>query len=93
MNSNIDNNGDKIYTWRDKEYFKLYQRDLYQRRLGVKCMCENCGAITTNKNLKKHQTTDKCKKYNINHKETFKDRVERIEKVLNTISTGLSNMD
>ena len=51
----------KDYTWRDKEYYKLYQRELYVKRLGLKCMCQNCGSITTNKNLKTHQKTDKCK--------------------------------
>ena len=45
------------YTWRDKEYYKLYQRELYKKRLGVKCICEHCGRETTNRNLKKHMTT------------------------------------
>ena len=47
----------KKYTWRDKEYYKLYQRELYKRQLGVKCICEHCGRQTTNKNLKNHMTT------------------------------------
>ena len=83
----------KDYTWRDKEYHKLYQRELYAKRLGLKCMCQNCGSITTNKNLKKHQQTDKCKKYNLENKETFKDRVDRIEEILLNLSSGLSKMD
>ena len=83
----------KDYTWRDKEYYKLYQRDLYVKRLGLKCMCQNCGSITTNKNLKTHQKTDKCKKYNLDNKETFKDRVDRIEEILLNLSSGLSKMD
>ena len=47
----------KNYTWRDKEYYKLYQRELYKKRLGVKCICEHCGRETSNRNLKKHMTT------------------------------------
>ena len=39
----------KNYTWRDKEYYKLYQRELYKRQLGVKCICEHCGRQTTYK--------------------------------------------
>jgi len=89
----FDKSDIKNYTWRDKEYFRLYQKELYSRRLGQKCMCEICGAITTNKNLKKHQNTDKCKKYCNNNKETFKERVERLEKILNSLSNGLSAMD
>ena len=47
----------KNYTWRDKEYYKLCQRELYKKRLGVKCICEHCGRETSNRNLKKHMTT------------------------------------
>ena len=47
----------KNYTWKDKEYYKLYQRELYKKRLGVKCICEHCGRETSNRNLKKHMTT------------------------------------
>jgi polyphosphate kinase 2 (PPK2 family) len=69
----------KNYTWKDKEYYKLYQRELYQRRLGVKCICENCGRQTTNKNLKKHQTTMKCMNSIKPGEPTFKERVEKME--------------
>ena len=81
----------KDFTWRDKEYFRLYQKELYKQKLGCKCMCENCGSITTNKNLKKHQQTDKCKRYNEKNEESFKDKVERIQNILNTLSNGLPN--
>ena len=81
----------KDFTWRGKEYFRLYQKELYKQTLGCKCMCENCGSITTNKNLKKHQQTDKCKRYNEKNEETFKDKVERIQNILNTLSNGLPN--
>ncbi len=33
----------KKYTWRDTKYYKLYQRELYKKQLGVKCICEHCG--------------------------------------------------
>ena len=52
----------KNYTWRDKEYYKLYQRELYKRQLGVKCICEHCGRQTTYKNFKK----------SYDHKEIYK---------------------
>ena len=81
----------KDFTWRDKEYFRLYQKELYKQKLGCKCMCENCGSVTTYKNLKKHQQTDKCKRYNEKNEETFKDKVERIQSILNTLSNGLPN--
>ena len=81
----------KDVTWRDKEYFRLYQKELYKQKLGCKCMCENCGSVTTYKNLKKHQQTDKCKRYNEKNEETFKDKVERIQKILNNLSNGLSS--
>ena len=32
----------KDFTWRDKEYFRIYQKELYKQKLGCKCMCENC---------------------------------------------------
>ena len=69
----------KNYTWKDKEYYKLYQRELYQRCLGVKCICENCGRQTTNKKLKKHQSTMKFINSIKPGEPTFKERVERVE--------------
>ncbi len=40
------------YTWRDKEYYKLYQREWYKKRLGVKCICEHCGREISKKKFK-----------------------------------------
>ena len=82
----------KNYTWRDKEYYKLYQRNLYASRLGVKCVCEICGSETTNKNLKKHLETKKCQKHLIVNKITFKERVERLEKILSSLSPDFLDM-
>ena len=75
----IKNDTWKDYTWKDKEYYKLYQRELYKKRLGVKCICEHCGRETTNKNIKKHMTTQKCINSLKVGEPTFKERVERIE--------------
>ena len=69
----------KNYTRRDKEYYKLYQRELYKKRLGVKCICEHCGRETTNRHLKKHMTTQKCINSIKVGEPTFKERVERVE--------------
>ena len=69
----------KNYTWRDKEYYKLYQRELYKKRLGVKCICEHCGRETTNRYLKKHMTAQKSINSIQVGEPTFKERVERIE--------------
>ena len=82
----------KNYTWRDKEYYKLYQRQLYASRLGVKCVCEVCGGITTNKNLAKHLETKKCQKHLIVNKTSFKDRVERLEKILSRLPADLLDL-
>jgi hypothetical protein len=74
----------KNYTWKDKEYYKLYQRELYQRRLGVKCICENCGRRTTNRNLKKHQAT--MKRINAIKPGERVERAEQFEKMLINLS-------
>ena len=72
----------KNYTWRDKEYYMLYQRQLYASRLGLKCVCEICGSVTTNGNLQKHIKTKKCQKHLRINQISFKERVERLEKIL-----------
>ena len=54
----LPENDIKNYTWKDKEYYKSYERELYQRRLGVKVICDNCGRETTNENLKKTSNTN-----------------------------------
>ena len=79
----------KKYTWRDKEYYKLYQRELYKKRLGVKCICEHCGRETTNKNIKKHMTTQKCINSLKVGEPTFKERVERIEEFQKMFNVNL----
>ena len=82
----------KNYTWRDKEYYMLYQRQLYASRLGLKCVCEICGSVTTNGNLQKHIKTKKCQKHLIVHKTSFKDRVERLEKILSNLPADLLDL-
>ena len=80
------------YTWKDKEYYKLYQGELYKTRLCKKCICEIYGTTTTFKNMKNHQTTNKCKRYlENNNAESFKNKVERIEKISSTLSGGLKS--
>ena len=64
----------KKYTWKDTEYFKLYQRELYKRRLCVKCICEHCGIQTTNTEIKKHQNTPRCRNAIKSGELTFKER-------------------
>ena len=73
----------KNYTWRDKEYYKLYQRELYKRQLGVKCICEHFGRQTTNKKLKNHMTTNKCINSLKVGELTFKERVEKMKSYKN----------
>ena len=69
----------KNYTWRDKEYYKLYQREWYKKRLGVKCICEHCGREISKRSLNKHMNTKKCINSIQVGKPTFKERVERVE--------------
>ena len=48
----FDEHDIKKYTWKDRAYYKLYQRDIYKNRLGVRCICENCEKETTFKYMK-----------------------------------------
>ena len=80
----------KNYTWRDKEYYKLYQRELYKRQLGVKCICEHCGRQTTYKNMKNHQTTKKCINSLKVGELTFKERVEKFEEFQKMFNLNLN---
>ena len=62
--SNIDMNIIKEkYSWKDKEYYSMYQKQLYQHRLCVKSACENCGRVTTFKNMKNHMRLPICKNF------------------------------
>ena len=70
----------------------LYQRQLYASRLGLKCVCEICGSVTTNGNLQTHIKTKKCQKHLIVNKTSFKDRVERLEKILSNLPADLLDL-
>ena len=43
-----------------KNIINCIKENCIKKRLGVKCICEHCGRETTNKNIKKHMTTQKC---------------------------------
>ena len=77
------------YTWRDKEYYRIYQRELYAKRYGETCVCQICGATTTLNHLRKHVKTKKCRSFTENNKESFKDRVERVEEMLKSMPNDL----
>lgn len=58
----FDKNDIKNYTYKDKEYFRLYNRRLYEQKNGKDCTCDICGSIIKFCHLKRHQQTYKCKR-------------------------------
>ena len=74
------------YTWKDKEYYKLYQRELCAKHVGQTCVCEICGKVASVNNLRKHIKTKQCKAAG----EKLKDRLERAERI-ETLFKGLIN--
>ena len=48
---------------KDSEYFKMYQRKLYQERFCKKTICDVCGREVTVGEIRRHKKRDICKKY------------------------------
>jgi hypothetical protein len=44
----------------DPEYFKMYQRELYKNKLGLKSKCSHCGSIVSLKHMARHKLNQKC---------------------------------
>ena len=58
----------------------------YHAKSKLKVVCELCGSKTTAKNRFKHMRTPKCKKRLAGEQETFKDRVEKLERVFGELT-------
>ena len=58
----FDKNDIKNYTYKDKEYYKFYNRQLYEQKNGKVCKRDICGSIIKFCHLKRHQQTYKCQK-------------------------------
>ena len=59
---NFDKNDIKNYTYKDKEYYRIYNRVLYKQKTGLDCKCDICGSVVKYCHMKRHQATNKCRK-------------------------------
>lgn len=87
MANNFDKDDIKNYTYKDKEYYKIYNRRLYEQRNGKDCKCDICGTVVKYCHIKRHQNTNKCKKIkesNIepNKLEPLEKRISQLENLL-----------
>ena len=70
-----------------KEFCRDYQYNYYHTRTKMKVICELCGSKTTRKNLINHKRTPKCKKLTEGvGAENFKEKVEKVESILQELS-------
>ena len=84
---NFDKNDIKNYTYKDKEYYKIYNRRLYEQKNGKDCKCDICGSIVKFCHLKRHQQTYKCQRIKDSNTENGKvlplaKRISRLESIL-----------
>ena len=82
----FDENDIKNYTWRDKEYYKLYMRERYRTHICRRVDCEICGKSVIYADIARHKKTIKCKRAAEPHKETLNDRIVRLEKIVSQLS-------
>ena len=83
----FDKDDIKNYSYKDKEYYKIYNRRLYEQRNGKDCKCDICGTIVKYCHMKRHQNTNKCKKIKESNMEPNKlapleERISQLEKLL-----------
>ena len=57
----------KSYKYTDKEYYKFYQRKLYQDKLCKMVECDLCGTSIYLKGLTRHKRTKKCINFDLNN--------------------------
>ena len=70
-----------------KEFCREYQYNYYHACTKAKAICELCGSKTSRKNLANHKRTPKCKRLTENGgPENFKERVEKVESVIQELS-------
>jgi hypothetical protein len=73
----------KNYKSRDKEYNRLYNKQLWEEKLGIKTPCERCGKVVNVGGMMKHHRTAICERTRINGenklKNTHSDRIKVLE--------------
>ena len=68
VNENIDSTPEyKKYKYTDKEYFKFYQRKIYNEKLCKIVECNVCGTSIYLKGLTRHKKSKKCMNFNLNN--------------------------
>ena len=82
--ANVENKKER--TEKERECHRLYQIKYYHTKSKLKVVCELCGSKTTAKNLGKHKRTPKCNNLSGGRQETFKDRVEKLERVFGELT-------
>ena len=70
-----------------KEFCREYQYNYYHTCTKALVICDLCGSKTIRKNLTNHKRTPKCKRLTQNGTaENFKERVEKVEKIIQGLS-------
>ena len=73
----------KNYKSTDKEYNRLYNKQLWEEKLGIKTPCDRCGKVVLCGGMMKHQRTGICERTRINGenklKNTHSDRIKVLE--------------
>jgi len=84
----FDKDDIKNYTYKDKEYYKIYNRRLYEQRNGKDCKCDICGTVVKYCHMKRHQNTNKSKK--IKESNTEPNKLVPLEKRISQLENLLS---
>jgi hypothetical protein len=90
INNNVKT--DKLKS-NDPEYFKMYQRELYKNKLGLKTNCCNCGKIVSFKSLNRHQKNPKCINNPLQDDDRYKNLLEEIKKLVKENKLTISEKD
>ena len=71
----------KNYKYTDREYYRLYNRQIWEERTGVSTPCANCGRCVRLGHMKRHHKTLICSKGMVQNetKPTQTTHCERID--------------
>jgi hypothetical protein len=83
----------KNYKYTDKEYNRLYNKQLWAEKLGIRIPCERCGKVVLCGGMMKHQRTSICERTRINGenklKNTHSERIIALELMVKQLQSQI----